>query len=77
MIASVDMPPHTLRIPMKKLVERTALLLTGLAAATAAWGFWYVTGASGFQILGAVTIVVLAFENKRLRKRLQQTSVQR
>jgi hypothetical protein len=59
---------------MNKLADSTALLLTGLVAATFAWGFWYVTGAFGFDVLGAVTIIYLAFENRRLRRRLQQLS---
>jgi hypothetical protein len=77
MISSVDMSLNVLRITMKKFAERTTLLLTGLAAAMVAWGYWYVTGASGFQILSAVTLVVVAFENRRLRKRIGQLSAQR
>lgn len=51
-----------------ELKDRVVLLLYSLAAAGAAWTFWHYLGEHAFPALGAIVIVALILENRRLRK---------
>jgi hypothetical protein len=44
------------------------LLLTGVAVAAAAWGFWHFLGSDAFAVFTAMALATLALDNMRLRR---------
>lgn len=56
----------------RELKDRVVLLLSGLAAASAAWTFWHYLGEHAFPALGAIVILALILDNRRLRKSLMR-----
>lgn len=51
--------------------DSIALLLTAVIFAALAWGFWFLMGADGFDILMLAVVIYLAVDNFRLRKALR------
>jgi len=47
------------------------LIIVGVVSSIGAWLFWHYSGQNGFDILGAVFLVCLFFENRSLRKQLK------
>lgn len=47
------------------------LVLLALVVAVFAWGFWYVSGNDGFNVVMIVALVALTADNIRLRRQLR------
>jgi len=44
----------------------------GIVGSALSWAFWYYTGEHGFQIITAAVLITLVFDNRRMRKQIEQ-----
>jgi len=51
------------------------LVLLALVVAALAWGFWYVSGNDGFNVIMIVALVALTADNVRLRRQLRASQL--
>lgn len=53
------------------MIDSILLLVCGVCMAALAWGFWAWLGDSALDVLMLTSLIVLAWDNRSLRKRLQ------
>ena len=54
--------------------DRIALLAAAVLCALLSWAFWHYLGNDAFTVLPTVGLVVFAFDNYRLRRKLRELS---